>query len=148
MKRLQRFTLSTLILTLLAACGKKHDSAPSKAIAALTRPANSSTVPLTDEITDSAVAASLPGLTTTCTIVDATTIEGYARNDSSNNYLVSGIVTFAFADPTLPHPSLETPANASIPAHGTALVARTHLAFEAKAGSACRLILGAAVHKR
>jgi hypothetical protein len=147
MKLLQKFALTTLFLTPLAACGKKAP-APSNGGVALTRPANASTTPLTDEITDAAAAVSLPGLTTTCTIVDATTIEGSARNDSSNDYLVSGMVEFSFADPSLPHPSMATPANASIPANGSALVVRTHLAFQAKPGSACRLDLGTAVHKR
>jgi hypothetical protein len=143
--------LAALLAPLLTSCRKK----PFAASGAVSAPAAASAAPLAEENAASAVPAAnprtpppnYPGLSTTCSIVSPTTIEGYANNDGGDAYLVSGIVEFSFGDPALPHANLQTPANARIPGRGSALVARTRLAFSAKPGGPCRLDLGTAVKK-
>jgi hypothetical protein len=144
--------LALLLVAPLAGCRKKPAPGVTDRLSA---PPSVSTAPLTEQnsgagvktVNPSSPAGNLPGLTTSCSIVSATSVEGYAQNGSSDDYLVAGIVEFSFGDPSLPHPNLQTPANARIPNHGSALVARLRLAFTAKPGSPCALLLGSAVRK-
>jgi hypothetical protein len=142
MKGFQALALTVLLLPPLGACRKKpSDPVPPPKAAADTPPV--------DEIAASAaVAAPGTALTTSCAIVNPTTVEGYARNDSADSYQVSGIVTFSFGDPTLPHPSQQAQANAPVSAHSSALIARIRPAFTVAPSGGCRLDLGGSARKQ